>query len=121
MSCSYVAELTAKRTTAQTQTNHFSGFGVPISASQTGTVTPSHNEGSDPSHATRNILRAETRAKTENLTEVLSKRALRETDQWCDLWLNGDLTGVDDWDTFKDCLDLPDGLEKSVVHSSPLR
>ena len=47
---------------------------------------------------------AETRVETETLTE----RALRKMNQWCDLWLKGDLKGEDDWKTFDDCLDLPD-------------
>ena len=72
---------------------------------QTKTVAPAHNEDNHMSDATRDMLAAKTGVECES--ETPTERTLRTMDQWCGLWLNGDLKG-DAWDTSKDCLDLPD-------------
>ncbi len=40
--------------------------------------------------------------------ESSTDRALRKMDQWCDMWLGGQLSNDTGWATFDDCLNLPD-------------
>ena len=72
-------------------------------------VSSYNNEGRDQSNSgtvrkTHQALPVETKDEVETMTA----KTLRKMDQWSDLWLNGDLEGDGDWETFKDCLDLPD-------------
>lgn len=106
----YMPELVVKKTASKPQMNRSHDAGVlgPDSqtwSEQTKTVAPAHNEDRQMSDATRDMLAADTRVGIES--ETPTERALRKMDQWCGLWLNGGSKG-DDWDTFKDCLDIPD-------------
>ena len=106
----YIVELMAKKTISHLQKSHADhqkvfGSGLPTLSEQTKDVALTHNEGRQVSDTAQDVAAAETGSETE--TETPTERALRKMDQWCDLWLNGDLKG-DDWETFNDCLDLPD-------------